>query len=284
MRRRHAARRSPRPVRAARRRALETAARTRGALCPPSCPQRRGARSVGPDPTCESSRWGAAPQACCSDVSSSWSARQSGSGHSVASSTATRRLPCKRPARWSPSSRACSARGDGGARRGSPPGASRRRGAAPAHDRHRRRAVARWGIRSGSSSAAAPRSCWPRSLMGWCICSPPGGDARRTHPHPPARTRDSNDPARTRSGGSIPGAPRLASGAQPSAWLTRRRQLVRVPAQSIEPRAGILPKDGPAQERVPALYTRPVSFPWFTTSVTLPRSGIRPLAVCVCVC
>src|SRR5438445_1794479 len=30
-----------------------------------------------------------------------------------------------------------------------------------------------------------------------------------------------------------------------------------------EPRAGILPKDSPAQERAPALYTRPVSFPRF---------------------
>ena len=51
-----------------------------------------------------------------------------------------------------------------------------------------------------------------------------------------------------------------------------------------EPGAGILPKDGPAQERVPALYTRPVSFPRFTTRVTLQRGGIsHRQRACVCI-
>src|SRR5437660_11278156 len=62
--------------------------------------------------------------------------------------------------------------------------------------------------------------------------------------------------------------------------LTSLRDVVRV---LPEPRAGILPKDGPAQERVPALNTRPVSFPRFKTRVTLQRSGNGPLAACVCV-
>ena len=45
-------------------------------------------------------------------------------------------------------------------------------------------------------------------------------------------------------------------------YLTSLRDVVSLVS---EPGAGILPKDGPAQERVPALYTRPVSFPRFKT-------------------
>src|SRR5437870_12769179 len=63
--------------------------------------------------------------------------------------------------------------------------------------------------------------------------------------------------------------------------LTSLRDVVRV---LPEPRAGILPKDGPAQERVPALNTRPVSFPRFTTRVTLQRGGMsHRQRACVCI-
>src|SRR2546430_14977652 len=63
--------------------------------------------------------------------------------------------------------------------------------------------------------------------------------------------------------------------------LTYLRDVVSLPS---EPRAGILPKDGPAQERVPALYTRPVSFPRFTTRVTLQLGGMsHRQRACVCI-
>src|SRR2546429_7539298 len=64
-------------------------------------------------------------------------------------------------------------------------------------------------------------------------------------------------------------------------YLTLLRDVVSLP---FEPGAGILPKDGPAQERVPALYTRPVSFPRFTTRVTLQRGGMsHRQRACVCI-
>ena len=64
-------------------------------------------------------------------------------------------------------------------------------------------------------------------------------------------------------------------------YLTSLRDVVSLLS---EPGAGILPKDGPAQERVPALYTRPVSFPRFTTRVTLQRGGIsHRQRACVCI-
>src|SRR6266480_5038629 len=53
-------------------------------------------------------------------------------------------------------------------------------------------------------------------------------------------------------------------------------------ARSIEPRAGILPQDGPAQERVPALNTRPVSFPRFKLTSDVDPAALRRRATCVC--
>src|SRR6266576_149332 len=69
--------------------------------------------------------------------------------------------------------------------------------------------------------------------------------------------------------------------AQRRLHLTYLRDVVTLPS---EPRAGILPLDSPAQERVPALYTRPVPCPMFTTRVTLQRSSMSHWRrACVCV-